>query len=413
MANYALLLGVLVALLVGLSAGKAWERYKLRGGKWIDRRKLRDSPHFLQGLSFLASHQFDHALDELSRAALIAEDSLEIQILLGNLYREKGQVGRAIQTHQQLLQRPRLSRHEQISILVALGLDYRHGGFVDRAIDAFQEVRRLEPGNLQALVNLEKLYEDQHQWKQAYDMRQALSSLAPADRQQSHQSILAFLENALGADARKRGDQAEAIRRFRAAIELDASVVPSYLNLGDVLLEEGRKPEAMATWEKLITVAPDRVYLAFDRLASAYAADGAPDRFESLCRQLVETNAKDWRSRLALARHLASRGAQHEALDLLLEAIALNPHAVPVHQASWRTLAELGFDRQLVGRYVDVSRDAVFYSDPHVCLRCHYRSTELLWQCPHCHEWNSFVEERLTPARDERETHPIQPLETP
>ena len=37
---------VLVALLVGLTIGKAWERYKLRGGRWIDRRKARKSPHY-------------------------------------------------------------------------------------------------------------------------------------------------------------------------------------------------------------------------------------------------------------------------------------------------------------------------------------------------------------------------------
>ncbi|MEY4635257.1 MAG: hypothetical protein RJA55_1055, partial [Acidobacteriota bacterium] len=30
-------LGALVALLVGLAVGKAWERYKLRDGRWIDR----------------------------------------------------------------------------------------------------------------------------------------------------------------------------------------------------------------------------------------------------------------------------------------------------------------------------------------------------------------------------------------
>ena len=36
---------VLVALLIGLTIGKAWERYKLRGGRWIDRRKARKSPH--------------------------------------------------------------------------------------------------------------------------------------------------------------------------------------------------------------------------------------------------------------------------------------------------------------------------------------------------------------------------------
>ena len=48
---------------------------------------------------------------------------------------------------------------------------------------------------------------------------------------------------------------------------------------------------------------------------------------------------------------------------------------------------------------VTSARGAVFFLDPHVCLKCHYRSTELLWQCPHCHEWNSFVEERIAAVR--------------
>ena len=47
---------------------------------------------------------------------------------------------------------------------------------------------------------------------------------------------------------------------------------------------------------------------------------------------------------------------------------------------------------------VSLARDAVFYLDPHVCTRCRYRSTELLWQCPQCHEWNTFIEERITPV---------------
>jgi lipopolysaccharide assembly protein B len=38
-----------------------------------------------------------------------------------------------------------------------------------------------------------------------------------------------------------------------------------------------------------------------------------------------------------------------------------------------------------------------------VCMRCRYRSTELLWQCPHCHDWNTFVEERIAPAQDATE----------
>ena len=54
--------------------------------------------------------------------------------MLGNLYREKGQVGRAIQEHQALLQRPRLNQIEHANVLLCLGLDYRRGGFVDRAV---------------------------------------------------------------------------------------------------------------------------------------------------------------------------------------------------------------------------------------------------------------------------------------
>ena len=53
---------------------------------------------------------------------------------LGNLYREKGQVGKAITVHQGLLQRPRLTRLEHAHVLLCLGLDYKRGGFVDRGI---------------------------------------------------------------------------------------------------------------------------------------------------------------------------------------------------------------------------------------------------------------------------------------
>ena len=96
----------LVALLLGLAIGKAWERYKLRDGKWIDRRRARDSHHYVLGLNFLVSNQIDLAIEELSQAARVDSDALEIHLILGNVHRERGQVARAIQVHQALLQRP-------------------------------------------------------------------------------------------------------------------------------------------------------------------------------------------------------------------------------------------------------------------------------------------------------------------
>jgi lipopolysaccharide biosynthesis regulator YciM len=399
-----LVLGSFLGLLLGIAIGKAWERYKLRDGRWIDRRRARESPHYLLGLNFLVANQIDPAIEELTRAAASAGDPLEIHLILGNLYREKGQVGRAIQEHQQLLQRSDLRKLEHANVLLCLGLDYRRGGFIDRAVEAFTEVLRLDPDNPYALGNLEKLYEEQHQWSEAYATRLKLAKRDSATSQVRHQEILAFLENELGLEALKRMDYAEAARRFAAAIELDPHNVPSYLNLGDVRFYQGDAGGAIREWEALIDKIPDRAYLAFTRLEGAYPKVDQAARFPALCERLIAANPQDWRARLALARHLSQHAGAREALEVLFEALVHNPHALALHQAIWEALSQLHFAAVLVERYVDLTRDAVFYLDPHICIRCRYRSTELLWQCPQCHEWNTFIEERIAPAKDTEAT---------
>ncbi|MGE0451603.1 MAG: tetratricopeptide repeat protein [Vicinamibacterales bacterium] len=397
---YAPLLAAMVALLIGLTIGKAWERYKLRDGKWIDRRRVRESPHYILGLNFLVANQIDLAIEELNRASSLDPDALEVHMILGNLYREKGQVGKAITIHQTLLQRSGLSRVEHAYVLLCLGLDYKRGGFVDRALDAFNEVLRLDPKNEYALVNLQKLHEEQHQWTEAYDTRQRLTTLAAIDSRPRSQAILAFLENEIGLEAMRRKDFAEAVRHFQAAIDMDARAVPAYLNLGDVRLAQGREAEAVEIWNRLVRVAPDRAYLAFERLEAHALRAGTPEQFTGLCKRLIAENPQEWRASLALSRHLVNGGCSAEALELLFAALVQNPHALGIHQAIWRALGVLGHPPSLVERYSELTAHAVFYLDPHVCMRCRYRSTELLWQCPHCHDWNTFVEERIAPAQD-------------
>ncbi len=69
MQGYGIFFGVIIALLVGLAGGKAWERYKLVEGRWIDRRRVRQSPHFILGLNYLVANQMDLAIEELEKAA--------------------------------------------------------------------------------------------------------------------------------------------------------------------------------------------------------------------------------------------------------------------------------------------------------------------------------------------------------
>jgi lipopolysaccharide biosynthesis regulator YciM len=397
--SYLPLISALVALLLGLAIGKAWERYKLRDGRWIDRRKARDSQHYVLGLNFLVSNQIDLAIEELSRAARVDADALEIHMILGNVYRERGQVSRAIQVHQALLQRPKLTRLEHSYVLLCLGLDYKRGGFVDRALEAFKEVLRLSPDNQYALLYLEKLHEEQHQWDEAYRIRRHLVELSGPDTQPRNQSILGFLENALGVDALKAQHRDEAARHFESAVGLDPATTPAYLNLGDVRLQAGDNAGALAAWQQLMEATPERAQLALERFERFYQQQGTPQRFEEICRRFIDGRPQDWRARLALGAHLSKDGRPRQAFDLLIEALEQNPHGLTVHQAVWTVLLQLDLDRSLVHRYIEAARGAVFFLDPHVCLKCHYRSTELLWQCPHCHEWNSFVEERIAAAR--------------
>jgi len=398
--DYLPFIAALLALLAGLAIGKAWERYKLRDGKWIDRRRARDSHHYVLGLNFLVANQIDIAIEELSQAARVDADALEIHLILGNVYRERGQVARAIQVHQALLQRPKLTRTEHAYVLLCLGLDFKRGGFVDRALEAFNEVLRLDPKNQYALLYLQKLHEEQHQWDDAYRIRRQLVELSGPDTHARSQAILAFLENERGVKAMKAGNLDEAARRFDAAIDLDPSTTPAYLNLGDVRFKAGDRAAALATWEQLIQVSPDRAYLAFERLLRAHGAAGTPQKFEERCRQLIAANPRDWRARLALGGYLARAGQLDAAFDVLLEALAHNPHGLTVHEALWDVMLKVGLDGVHAQRYITAASDAVFFLDPHVCTKCHYRSTELLWQCPHCHEWNTFVEERIATAKE-------------
>ena len=399
MSNYLPLLAALVALLVGLIVGKAWERYKLRDGRWIDRRRLRETPHYMLGLNFLTEHQVDQAIEELTAATSTDTDALEIQMILGNLYRQKGQVGRAINVHQALLQRTDLRPLEHAYVLLCLGLDYRHGGFVDRALEAFQEVVRLDRRNRYAFVNLQKLYEDQHQWTEAARVREQIAAI-DARRHEEDQQILGFLRNEMGGLQASSGDVSGAAKTFQDVIDIDSRIAPAYLNLGDVRERQGNLAGAVEAWESLVQAVPDRAYLAFERLERAYRALAAPRRFVELCQRVIARDPQDWRARLALSRHLALGGHHRQAFDLLLDALPHNPHGLVIHQELWQALSSLGLDPGLVRRYVELTRNAVFYLDPHVCVRCRYRSTELLWQCPQCHEWNTFVEERIAPAKD-------------
>ena len=386
------LLAVLLAAIAGLLAGRAWAAARRRGDS-RDRPPYRVSPHYTQGLHYVAAGQRELAISELGKVAREDPEALEVLQILGNLLRETGQVEKAIQVHQGLLARADLTRAERSYALASLGTDFRMAGFLDRATRTFEEVLEVDPKSIHALVGMQKLHEDQRQWKEAYTVQTRLSRLRKTD----DSLVLGHLQAEMGREALEAGRVEAAEKAFRTALSLDRRVFPAHLGLADC--QAGRDPrQAAAILEDAVQTAPERGYLAFDRLARAYADSGEPSRFVSLCEQTIRHDPRDWRARLALARHLGREGRHEEAFGLLLRAVEANPQVLLPHLEMWRTLRAMGLDGEVVDRYIAVAEESAFYRDPHVCTACRYRADDMLWRCPHCHEWNTFVEERLGPT---------------
>lgn len=388
----AALLAILLAAIAGLLAGRAWAQ-ALRRSELGDRPAFRTSPHYTQGLHFLAAGQMELAISELTKVSREDPSALEVLLVLGNLLRETGQVERAIQAHTKLLERADLSRGERVHALVCLGMSFRKAGFLDRATVTFGEVLALDPKNPHALSGMLKLHEEQRQWREAYDLQTRLSRLRKTD----DSLVLGFLQAKLGEEAAGAGQHEAARKAFQTALSLDSRVFPAHLGLAD--LAEPKEPaRAAAMLEAAIEAVPDRAYLAFDRLSRAYATAGSPSRFVALCEGLISRDPREWRARLALARHLAGEGRHDEAFGLLMRAVEANPQVLVLHIEAWRTLRGLGVASKDVDRYLQTAEAAVFYRDPHICTACRYRADDMLWRCPHCHEWNTFVEERVGAA---------------
>lgn len=390
------LVAVVLAAAGGALAGGAWAAGR-RKARERQRPLFRSSPHYTEGLHCLATGQLETAIHELGKVLRDHPDAVEVQQVLGHLYREVGKVERALEIHRGLLARQDLTRAERAHVLASLGTDYRKAGFLDRAAKAYAEALDVDARNLHALAGQQKLHEEQRQWREAYEVQTRLARARKSD----DGLVLGFLQVEMGREALAGGRPDAARQAFLTALSLDRRVFPAHLALADLWLERDPR-RAAGLLEDAVAAAPERAYLAFPALQAAYAAAGEPSRFAALCERLVEQDPRDWRARLALARHLREHGRATEALGLLLRALEANPHVLLVHLEVWRTLRALGTLGPEEQRYVATVEASALYVDPHICTVCRYRADDMLWRCPHCHEWNTFVEERVSPAAGTR-----------
>ena len=120
---------------------------------------LRDD--YFKGINFLLNEQPDQAIEVFIKLLEVDHQTVETHLALGNLYRRRGEVDRAIRIHQNLVARDALSDAQRLEALLELAQDYLSAGLLDRAEDLFVELCEAGAHQVQALRQLIDIYEQE------------------------------------------------------------------------------------------------------------------------------------------------------------------------------------------------------------------------------------------------------------
>ncbi len=282
------------------------------------------------------------ALDQdLERAqtlltSLLRADSSELQLYLAlaHLFRQRGEIGRAIHLHQNLLLRRDATPELRFEAMLGLADDFRAGGFLRRAMAAYEEALRERPDHPRALRALVSLFVDAREPRKALPLARRLARAEGSEPR----AIEARLWSQVAELERLEGRGEAARKALRRALRRDPHCARAWVALGEVEFERGRPKRALAAWQRVPELDRRAGARVYPRLGAAFAAAGRRDAFEPWLRSLLEAQPDDLEVRIALARALEARGAAEEAVLELRSALEREPHALVAHVVLGRLL---------------------------------------------------------------------------
>ncbi len=257
----------------------------------------------------------------LVRAVRLDSGDIDAWLALGRVFRARGEVGRAIRVHQNLLLRKDLAPRQATLARADLAADFEQGGHLRRAIAAWEEVLAREPRNAGALRALARLLPEAREFPRALEI--ARRRARREDRPRGPEEARLLVE--LARLRREEGHPEQARRALKRALRRDRGSVDAWIALGELALERGRRRAARAAFERALELDPDCGARIFPRLEGSGAAGLRAGDFEPGLRRRLERRPDDTGSRRALVRLLVSRGDAGLAVDELRQLLERDP----------------------------------------------------------------------------------------
>lgn len=157
----------LLFLLLPIAAAYGWYMGNRSARQDKQEQSHQISRQYVRGLNLLLSEQSDKAVDHFIELLQVDDETIDTHLALGNLFRSRGEVDRAIRIHQNLISREGLTVDQKNLALQQLAKDYMVSGFFDRAEKIFEQLIEEPEHREQALQQLVTIYQQTREWNKA------------------------------------------------------------------------------------------------------------------------------------------------------------------------------------------------------------------------------------------------------
>lgn len=380
-----------LAFLLPVAAASGWYAAK----RHYTRRYFTDHARpltqaYCKGLNYLLNERTDKAIDAFADILARDYETIETHIALGNLFRRRGEVEKAIEIHEKLVDDATLDQSHRVHASYELGMDYMRAGLYDRAEAIFQVLGQSTTHAKPSLQRLLLIYQQEKEWHKAIAcIRQLLRFTKPP----RGESVAQFLCE-LAEEAARRNQLDEARNHLDQALREDPECVRASLieaRLALVRAEYGRAQRAL---KRVEFQNPAFLPEVLEPIALCYERLGEEDELTAYLEGIFEKHGLI-EAALARAGRMRETEGATAAFGHLLPVLESSPNFQGLRLAvALMAEPDMATDRQDIKRIAQIANGLVSQIPRYRCAECGFSGSELHWRCPSCQHWNSIVPDR-------------------
>ncbi|MCD1126754.1 lipopolysaccharide assembly protein LapB [Jinshanibacter sp. LJY008] len=376
----------LLFLLLPVAAAYGW--YMGRRGAQQERQQEANklSRGYVDGVNFLLSNQQDKAVDLF--VDMLKEDggAFEAHLTLGNLFRSRGEVDRAIRIHQSLIESASLTFEQRLLVTQQLGWDYMAAGLYDRAEQMFIQLINEADFRVPALKQLLIIYQATSDWQQAIEMAE---KLVKAGKDEFRLEIAHFYCE-LALQAMGSDDLDKAMGLLKKAASADKNCARVSIMSGRIWIARGDDAKAITELERVIEQDKDFVSETITMLYECYQRLQQPEPWVEYLKRCVAENTGS-EAELRLADMLEQTEGRDVAQTYINRQLQLHPTTRGFYRLMDYQLAEAEEGRAKESLLVlrEMVGEQIRIRPRYRCEKCGLTANSLYWHCPSCRAWST------------------------